>query len=213
MVQRFHQTAWFISALLMPFDRANAQDASATEPDNGASHSTSQPTSKPASAPKEQSEARDGKQSTKQGQVDPDSYEPFILSEAEWKSRLSENQFYILRQQGTERAHSGALLHNTRTGTYRCAGCGAPLFSSKTKFKSGTGWPSFYRSLKHRVKRVPDRSHGRLRMEIVCARCNGHLGHVFRDGPRPTGLRHCVNSVALTFEDDASSERTEEKQP
>ena len=125
----------------------------------------------------------------------------FILSDSEWKKRLTPEQFYILRQKGTEKPFRGALLHNKKKGTYRCAGCNAPLFSSHTKFNSRTGWPSFYRSLPGRVERVEDRSHGMVRTEIICARCKGHLGHVFKDGPRPTGERHCVNSAAMTFEE------------
>ena len=98
-----------------------------------------------------------------------------------------------------ERAFTGPLLKNKASGTYHCAGCNAPLFESKTKFRSGTGWPSFYDSLPGQVRRVDDHSHGMTRTEIVCARCGGHLGHVFRDGPQPTGDRHCVNSAALKF--------------
>lgn len=122
------------------------------------------------------------------------------LTDTQWQQRLTSEQFRILRRKGTERAFSGALLRNKAKGFYQCAGCGARLFSSKTKFKSGTGWPSFFESLPGRVKRVSDSSHAVTRTEIVCSRCGGHLGHVFNDGPRPTGERHCVNSLALKFE-------------
>jgi peptide-methionine (R)-S-oxide reductase len=127
--------------------------------------------------------------------------ERLVLTDAQWRARLTPAQFRILRRKGTERAFSGPLLNNQRTGIYRCSGCSAPLFRSETKFKSGTGWPSFSDTVPGQVKRVTDSSHGMRRTEIVCARCNGHLGHVFKDGPKPTGERHCVNSVALKFEE------------
>ena len=173
---------------------------------------SAQPTSAPTSAPATQPIQPDSVQKAQDDGVvetsetpkvlaDDNAFESVNLTEAEWRARLTPKQFYILREKGTERANSGALLHNKKHGIYRCAGCNAPLFSSKTKFNSGTGWPSFYRSLRKRVKRVIDRSHRMVRTEIICARCRGHLGHVFRDGPKPTGLRHCVNSLALTFEE------------
>lgn len=121
-------------------------------------------------------------------------------SEAEWKKQLSEKAFYVLRQEGTEYAFSGAYWNNHQSGTYVCAGCGLPLFSSKTKFDSGTGWPSFWQPVeKGMVNEKRDDSHGMLRTEVECWRCGGHLGHVFDDGPRPTGLRYCINSVSLQF--------------
>ena len=129
----------------------------------------------------------------------PKQVQPLVLTPAEWKRRLTKQQFYILRQKGTERKGSGQYLHHKAKGTYVCSGCGHPLFESKTKFDSGTGWPSFYGHLEGHVKRLPDVSHGMNRTEIVCARCDGHLGHVFPDGPPPTGERHCVNSVSLRF--------------
>ena len=125
---------------------------------------------------------------------------PVILTKVQWKQRLTPKEFYILRQKGTERAFSGEYVYNKKKGLYRCAACNAPLFLSKTKFRSGTGWPSFHTALPNRVKRVADRSHGKVRTEIVCSRCNSHLGHVFKDGPKPTGERHCVNSISLKFE-------------
>jgi peptide-methionine (R)-S-oxide reductase len=122
-----------------------------------------------------------------------------VLNEAEWKRRLTEQQFYVLRKHGTERAGTSPLNHEKRKGTFACAGCSLPLFSSDTKFESGTGWPSFYKPLDHAVETTTDRSFFLTRTEVHCARCLGHLGHVFDDGPKPTGLRYCMNGVALTF--------------
>ncbi len=124
------------------------------------------------------------------------------LSETEWKKILTEQEYYILREKGTERAFSGDLLDNKRKGTYVCAGCATPLYKSKTKFKSGTGWPSFYDIIDGNVLSVPDNSYGMTRTEVVCATCKGHQGHVFKDGPRPTGLRYCINSVSIKFIED-----------
>ena len=123
-----------------------------------------------------------------------------VLSEDEWKRRLTPEQFQVLRSQGTERAFCGTLLDNKLQGVYACAGCGLPLFSSDSKFNSGTGWPSFFQPIAPaNVVQERDASHGMARTEILCARCEGHLGHVFEDGPRPTGLRFCLNSLSLEF--------------
>lgn len=128
------------------------------------------------------------------------SVEKVIKSEAQWRKELSENQFHILRKKGTEHAYSNPLHNNHAQGNYFCAGCKLPLFSSSTKFDSGTGWPSFFKPIdKNRVKELVDVSHGMKRTEVVCARCEGHLGHVFDDGPKPTGLRYCMNGGALVF--------------
>lgn len=124
---------------------------------------------------------------------------PFRLSDAEWRRRLSPMQYYVLRQEGTERPYSHALNSEHRAGRYACAGCALPLFSSTTKFDSGTGWPSFYAPLPRAVGTTTDLRLGLPRTEVHCARCGGHLGHVFDDGPRPTGLRYCMNGAALSF--------------
>jgi peptide-methionine (R)-S-oxide reductase len=121
------------------------------------------------------------------------------LSEAEWKQRLSPAQFDVLRKHGTERAGTSPLNHEKRKGTFACAGCDLPLFASDTKFESGTGWPSFYQPLENAVGKREDRSFGWKRTEVHCRRCGGHLGHVFDDGPKPTGLRYCMDGYALTF--------------
>ena len=121
-------------------------------------------------------------------------------SENEWKNKLTTEQYHILRDKGTEMPFTGKLLHNKKEGTYICAGCGAELFSSETKFDSGTGWPSFYGPKNsENVELKKDFSHGLLRTEVLCKKCGGHLGHVFSDGPKPTGKRFCINSCSLGF--------------
>jgi methionine-R-sulfoxide reductase len=122
------------------------------------------------------------------------------LSDDEWRRRLTPEQFRILRSSGTERPFCGTLLDNKKQGVYTCAGCGLPLFTSDAKFNSGTGWPSFFQPIaKENVAEHADHSHGMTRVEINCARCDGHLGHVFPDGPAPTRLRYCLNSESLKF--------------
>jgi peptide-methionine (R)-S-oxide reductase len=120
-------------------------------------------------------------------------------TEAEWRKLLTPEQFHILREQGTEPPESSPLDHVYIAGTYICAGCALPLFSSTTKFDSGTGWPSFYQPLPHAISTTEDNSLFMQRTEVHCSRCGGHLGHVFDDGPKPTGLRYCMNGAALTF--------------
>jgi peptide-methionine (R)-S-oxide reductase len=124
---------------------------------------------------------------------------PVSRSEEEWRNLLRPEQFRVLRQHGTERAGTSPLNYEKRSGTFVCAGCGQPLFPSETKFESGTGWPSFYQPLSDAVGTSEDRSLFTTRTEVHCAKCGGHLGHVFPDGPEPTGLRYCMNGTAMNF--------------
>ena len=127
------------------------------------------------------------------------------LTDADWRTRLTPQQYDVLRKHGTERASTSPLNHEKRKGTFACAGCDLPLFSSEAKFESGTGWPSFHTPLPDAVGTKTDRSFFMTRTEVHCARCLGHLGHVFEDGPPPTGLRYCMNGVAMKFEPAAGS--------
>jgi peptide-methionine (R)-S-oxide reductase len=120
-------------------------------------------------------------------------------SDAEWRKLLTPDQYAVLRQSATERPFTSALLHEERRGNFACAGCDLDLFSSATKFESGTGWPSFWAPLEKAVGTARDTSFGVLRTAVHCRRCGGHLGHVFKDGPKPTGLRYCMNGIAMTF--------------
>ena len=124
---------------------------------------------------------------------------PFAITEDEWRARLTPEQYAVMRGHGTERAGSCALNHEERAGVFHCAGCDQPLFRSGEKFDSGTGWPSFCDPLPGALGTTVDRSYGMVRTEVHCGRCGSHLGHVFPDGPPPTGLRYCINGVALNF--------------
>ena len=121
-------------------------------------------------------------------------------TDEEWQKTLTPEQFHVLREHGTERAGTSPLNVEKREGVFVCGGCGQPLFSSDTKYESGSGWPSFYRPIEGAIATTTDRSYGMTRVEVHCAKCEGHLGHVFPDGPKPTGERYCMNGVALKFE-------------
>ncbi len=128
----------------------------------------------------------------------PETY-PFQLSDDEWRQKLGAAAFQVLRKHGTERAGTSPLNMEKRNGVFHCAGCGQALFAAETKFESGTGWPSFWQPLEGAVGETEDRSFFMTRVEVHCSNCGGHLGHVFPDGPRPTGLRYCMNGVSMTF--------------
>ena len=131
-------------------------------------------------------------------------------TDEEWKAELDPKEYYVLREAGTERAFTGEYWDNKKKGKYNCRACGHELFDSETKFKSGTGWPSFYEPANdHCIDEHKDSKFGMVRTEVVCAKCDSHMGHVFNDGPRPTGLRYCIDSVSLTFVEEGKEEKEE----
>jgi peptide-methionine (R)-S-oxide reductase len=130
-----------------------------------------------------------------------------VKTESEWRSQLDPEQFRILREKGTERPYTGDLYYETGDGIYACAGCDNLLFKSDTKFDARCGWPSFYAPIsENAIRELPDYTHGMIRTEVVCGKCGGHLGHVFEDGPAPTGLRYCINSVSMEFQSEKETE-------
>tara|TARA_Y100000385_G_scaffold283342_1_gene339311 strand:+ start:2323 stop:2823 length:501 start_codon:yes stop_codon:yes gene_type:complete len=143
-------------------------------------------------------------QKSMEGDKKESSIEKITKSKKEWKAQLSDLEYHVLREKGTERSFTGDLWDNKKEGLYTCAACSLPLFESDTKFVSGTGWPSFHSPIKdENIAEDVDYKVGYKRVEVLCARCNGHLGHVFPDGPEPTGLRYCINSVSLNFENSS----------
>ncbi|MBX3119277.1 MAG: peptide-methionine (R)-S-oxide reductase MsrB [Fimbriimonadaceae bacterium] len=151
--------------------------------------------------PQEKSGSQNQKETERKARPKPNKDGKVVLTNDEWKKILTPEEYHVLREQGTERAFAGKYDEFFEAGTYVCNGCDLPLFSSKHKFNSGCGWPAFYQPIdKKAIEEKPDSSYGMRRIEVVCSRCGGHQGHVFEDGPKPTGLRYCINSVSIHFE-------------
>ncbi len=193
--RRFRHALWTLSVAIV----VNGGCSATTTPDG----STAAATAQRETGNEDPARSRSGETSQRSaGPVDRETATPRAIptSEREWRERLTPEEFYVLREKGTERAFSGAYHDHHADGVYHCAGCGTPLFASEDKFDSGTGWPSFTRPMSpNRVATEVDNSFRMQRTEVLCGTCGGHLGHVFEDGPRPSGLRYCINSVSLDF--------------
>ncbi|MGH7139797.1 MAG: peptide-methionine (R)-S-oxide reductase MsrB [Pirellulales bacterium] len=191
----------------MLFGRAKARNAKGA-PGNSQAERKPQP-----SAPAASDSAADGEDEREAKDDEDNALKPVRKSDREWKRLLTPKQYRVTRQKETELAFTGKYVHTKKEGVYRCVCCGAKLFGSDTKFDSGTGWPSFYSPLREKaIATAPDYSDGGLRVEVMCARCRAHLGHVFGDGPEPTGLRYCINSVSLKL-DEATSKTPAKTSP
>ena len=185
------------------------ESATAGESTKPATGTVEQPQEKPepviATAPAQQPVAQPVAKIAPQTQFEPTtqpktkSPEKIVKTDAEWRAILSPEEYRILRQKGTERAFTGKYDHHFKEGTYTCKGCGTALFDSTTKYNSGCGWPAFFKAKENTIAKTIDRSYGMIRTEITCKKCDGHLGHVFDDGPNPTGVRYCVNSASMGF--------------
>ena len=187
----------------------STESVTAGESTKPATGTVEQPQEKPepviATAPAQQPVAQPVAKIAPQTQFEPTtqpktkSPEKIVKTDAEWRAILSPEEYRILRQKGTERAFTGKYDHHFKEGTYTCKGCGTALFDSTTKYNSGCGWPAFFKAKENTIAKTIDRSYGMIRTEITCKKCDGHLGHVFDDGPNPTGVRYCVNSASMGF--------------